>query len=269
MSIFKLHDAVIEDYSKYIQSFFSIADERIRNFIEEALIRKRELWLDVLIQLNLSYQYASTVDQLVMAGKLNNLCGDIFRHKNGTSIRLFRHQQEAIEKALEKKHFVITSGTGSGKTLTYLTPIFHRVASEPPDGPRVKAIIVYPMNARVNSPYEALVSLSEQYKKRTGRECPVRFKKYTGQENIEQKQMLLQYVQKQGRFTQAQAAELCQLGPAQACRLLKSLKRCRLLVSRGQKKAHDYDAAYNITARRYRITTRANNTTNPESLQGA
>lgn len=187
MSIFKLHKAVIDDYRKYIQSFFSIADERIRTFVEESLIQKRQLWPDVLIQLNPSYQYGDTVEQLVAAQKLNILCGDVFRNKNGTSIRLFRHQQEAIDRAITKKHFVVTSGTGSGKTITYLIPIFHKVASEPPETGRVKAIIIYPMNALVNSQYEALVSLSEQYKKRMGRECPVRFEKYTGQEKLDEK----------------------------------------------------------------------------------
>jgi ATP-dependent helicase YprA (DUF1998 family) len=187
MSIFKLHESVISDYSKYIQSFFSIADERIRHFVEEALLERRELWPDVLIQLNPSYQYAKTVEQLVYEGRLHNLCSEIFRNKNGASIKLFRHQQEAIEKALAQKHFVITSGTGSGKTLTYLIPIFNRVASEPPDAPKAKAIIIYPMNALVNSQYEALTSLVEQFKKRTGKECPVRFEKYTGQEKLDQK----------------------------------------------------------------------------------
>jgi superfamily II DNA/RNA helicase len=187
MSIFKLHESVINDYGKYIQSFFSIADERIRQFVEQVLLERRELWPDVLIQLNPSYQYAETVEELVREGKLRNLCADIFRNNDGSSIKLFRHQREAIEKALAQKHFVITSGTGSGKTLAYLIPIFNRVASEPPDAPRVKAIIIYPMNALVNSQYEALTSLAEQFKKRTGKECPVRFEKYTGQEKLDQK----------------------------------------------------------------------------------
>ncbi len=187
MSIFKLHEAIVDDYSNYIQSFFSIADERIQKFVEESLIKRQELWPDVLIQLNPSYKYADTVEQMVLSGKLNKLCGDVFRNRNGASIRLFRHQKEAIEKALSHKHFIITSGTGSGKTLTYLIPIFHRVASEPMDVPRVKALIIYPMNALVNSQYEALRTFSEQYKKRMGIECPVKFEKYTGQEDLDQK----------------------------------------------------------------------------------
>jgi len=38
MSIFDLRQSVIDEYSKYVQSFHSIADERIRAFIEESIL---------------------------------------------------------------------------------------------------------------------------------------------------------------------------------------------------------------------------------------
>jgi len=38
MSIFDLRQSVIDEYSKYVQSLPSIADERIRAFIEESLL---------------------------------------------------------------------------------------------------------------------------------------------------------------------------------------------------------------------------------------
>ena len=38
MSIFDLRQSVIDEYSKYIQSFLSIANERVRSFIEESLL---------------------------------------------------------------------------------------------------------------------------------------------------------------------------------------------------------------------------------------
>lgn len=187
MSIFKLHEAVISDYSSYIQSFFSISDERIRQFVEENLLKKGELWPDVLIQLNPSYKYGKTIEELVLKGEIHPLCGEIFRNKDGSSLRLFHHQEEAIKRALSLKHFVITSGTGSGKTLTFLLPIFNKILSESFSSSKVTAIIIYPMNALVNSQYDSLTTLSENYKEATGKEFPVRFEKYTGQESFEEK----------------------------------------------------------------------------------
>ena len=185
MSIFKLHDAVIDDFSRYVQSFFSIKDNRINSLVEQELFLNRQLWPDVLIQLNPSYLYAETIEDMVKLGKLNRLCAGVFRTKQNQSIKLFQHQKEAIEKALRKKHFIITSGTGSGKTLTYLIPIFNRIVQL--QSQQVRAIIIYPMNALVNSQYEALREYAEAYKDRTGQECPVRFEKYTGQETLDKK----------------------------------------------------------------------------------
>ena len=46
-----------------------------------------------------------------------------------------------------------------------------------------------------------------------------------GFEPIQQEQMVLQYVAKHGRITRREAADLCQLNPMQAYRLLKKLER--------------------------------------------
>lgn len=39
MSIFNLRQSVIDECSKYVQSFLSIADDRVRAFIEESLLK--------------------------------------------------------------------------------------------------------------------------------------------------------------------------------------------------------------------------------------
>lgn len=62
-----------------------------------------------------------------------------------------------------------------------------------------------------------------------------------GFEPLQQEQMVLQYVEKHGRITRAEAAELCRLGPHQAYRLLKSLEERGLLVAHGAKKGRFYE----------------------------
>ncbi len=52
MSIFDLRQSVIDEDSKYVQSFLSIADERVRAFIEESLLKNHVLWPDALLELN-------------------------------------------------------------------------------------------------------------------------------------------------------------------------------------------------------------------------
>jgi len=88
MSIFDLRQSVIDEYSKYVQSFLSIADERVRAFIEESLLKNQALWPDALLQLNPSYEMVSTVQDLVNGGNLHPLCGEIFRADGGNPIPL-------------------------------------------------------------------------------------------------------------------------------------------------------------------------------------
>ena len=70
----------------------------------------------------------------------------------------YQHQSEAIEGSLIKgRNLIIMTGTGSGKTESFLLPILGKLAREAkenPDSfanqPAIRALILYPMNALVN-----------------------------------------------------------------------------------------------------------------------
>ncbi|WP_279473287.1 DEAD/DEAH box helicase [Actinomadura darangshiensis] len=93
---------------------------------------------------------------------------------------MHRHQREAIDAAgaPERDSYVLTTGTGSGKSLTYIVPIVDSVLRDPEPG-RIKAIVVYPMNALANS---QLLEL-EKYLTygMAADDRPVTFARYTGQ----------------------------------------------------------------------------------------
>lgn len=62
--------------------------------------------------------------------------------------RLRAHQEKGIQAILEGRTTIISTGTGSGKTETFLIPILDHCLKNP--GPGVKALILYPMNALAN-----------------------------------------------------------------------------------------------------------------------
>ena len=70
----------------------------------------------------------------------------------------YTHQAEALEEVLgNKKNLMIMTGTGSGKTESFLLPILGKLAIEAQERPEnfanfnaVRAIVLYPMNALVN-----------------------------------------------------------------------------------------------------------------------
>lgn len=193
MNVFDIHHTILEGYAQYVDSFLNIADERIREFVQSEIFDRHSLWPEALLQLNPAYLRGHTVEQLVQQGRLHPECSTIFRTPMGDSLRLYRHQEEALERANENRPYVVTSGTGSGKSLTYFLPIFDAILRGGPQAQKVWAIVVYPMNALVNSQEDALRSLGEAYRQRTGHNMPVRFAKYTGQESSAQKQEIQQH----------------------------------------------------------------------------
>jgi Lhr-like helicase len=180
MSIFDLHSRVLGDYRDYVRSFYSVADPRLREFIDRSLDDEARLWPDFLLQLSPSYERGKTIEELVASGVLHPECAQIFRTPGGSSYSLFLHQMQAVEKYKARESFIVTSGTGSGKSLAFFLPIFDDVLRHPPVESRTTALIVYPMNALVNSQWEALRTLKEGYENRTGRPFPVTFARYTG-----------------------------------------------------------------------------------------
>lgn len=181
MSIFDLHSAVLADYRDFVTSFFTVADERARVFIERALIEETRLWPDFLLQVSPSYQRAASVEELAARGVLHAETARVFSTDRGKPFHLYQHQVEAIERAHSGQSYVVTSGTGSGKSLAYFIPIVDALLREPPSGDRVAALVIYPMNALVNSQLQSLLKLKEGYERRFGRPFPVTFAKYTGE----------------------------------------------------------------------------------------
>jgi ATP-dependent helicase YprA (DUF1998 family) len=183
MSVFDLHAGVVRDYQHYVQSFLSIADDRIRQFVETKLLQESVFWPDALLQLNPSYRLAESVDDLAATEMLSQTTAKIFRTSAGAPIQLYQHQCDAIARASKRKSYVVTSGTGSGKSLTYFIPIFDAILRANSQERKVWAIVIYPMNALVNSQWESLTTVGKEYLARTGQPMPVRFEKYTGQED--------------------------------------------------------------------------------------
>ncbi len=193
MDVFALRDRVIADYAEYVRSFVTISDPQIHAFVAGELAAGR-WWPEPLVQLNPAFESAGTVEDLVDAGELHPECARIFRRGKapehgvpGSSIRLHHHQRVALACAHAGQSYVLTTGTGSGKSLTYVLPIVDHVLRQRDRGARrgIAALVIYPMNALVNSQLNELQRyLTVGYG--VGHE-PVRFARYTGQESTDEK----------------------------------------------------------------------------------
>src|SRR5918996_682829 len=136
MSIFNLHRDVIDDYRDFVRSFFTVADDRAREFIEHELVQEARLWPEPLLQVSPSYARGPSVDDLTTRGLLLPQTANVFRYENGDPFVLYQHQLEAVERARDERSYVVTSGTGSGKSLTYFLPIVDALLRRPPTADR-------------------------------------------------------------------------------------------------------------------------------------
>lgn len=103
----------------------------------------------------------------------------------------YAHQADALASALGKERSVVVmTGTGSGKTESFLLPILGKLTREAERTPAafgsqaaVRALVLYPMNALVNDQLGRIRALfgdqrvASHFATRTGR--PVRFARYT------------------------------------------------------------------------------------------
>jgi superfamily II DNA or RNA helicase len=71
---------------------------------------------------------------------------------------LYTHQADAIKSILAEKTTIISTGTGSGKTESFLIPILHHcLGQKSKDIPGIKAVILYPLNALANDQIRRII----------------------------------------------------------------------------------------------------------------
>jgi len=193
MNVFELRKRLVDDYRDYVKSFISIADPQIREHVDRELDANELLWPQARIGLNPAFAEGAWIDDLVTDGTLHPDCSRIFRIKkpqdaDSARLKLHRHQVEAVQVARGGRNYVLTTGTGSGKSLAYIVPIVdHVLRAEKRKG--IKAIVVYPMNALANSQFQELHKfLSLGFPDGKG---PVSFRRYTGQESDDERREII------------------------------------------------------------------------------
>lgn len=187
MDAFGLDQSLIRDYDAFARSFNRIAADDIRTEVDR-LYDDKAFWPDPLITINPHFARGETLQDLVKDQVLHPLTTHVFRER-GKVLEPHLHQVEALRKAKSNKSFVVTTGTGSGKSLCYFLPIIDEAIRERQKAdfkPRTRAIVVYPMNALANSQYEGLTEFLNQCGIPEAQRPRVRI--YTGQESREKRE---------------------------------------------------------------------------------
>ncbi|MDI9847635.1 DEAD/DEAH box helicase [Rhodoblastus sp. 17X3] len=188
MKAFEFDHQLIDTYARFSRSFSTIRSPDIAEEINRQYDAGR-FWPDALLSLNPRFLPGPTIDDLVASGDLDEATGKIFRF-GADPLRFHRHQGQAIAKARAGQSYVVTTGTGSGKSLCFFVPIVDAILRARKAGRprRTSAIIVYPMNALANSQIKEI----EKFISQSGLADDIKpvVRRYTGQESQEERQRI-------------------------------------------------------------------------------
>jgi ATP-dependent helicase YprA (DUF1998 family) len=141
---------VVEQFGRYLRTTFPIADARMEEQVRDALRHdvggERLIAKGPYVHLNRPFEQGPAVAALAAEADLGLHTGlaGVFPWSS-----LHRHQELALRACAKGRHLVVATGTGSGKTESFLLPIIdHCLKLRDANAPAgVVAVVVYPMNA--------------------------------------------------------------------------------------------------------------------------
>lgn len=170
--------AIESSYIRYLSTTFRLRDEDLQGQFEAELSELGKLIKGPILEATPPFVTGASVDDLVGEGLLSSHFRELETEMLPLDRPLYLHQEQAIRKSIAAhRNVVVASGTGSGKTETFLIPIInHLFAEEDTQGltPGVRALLLYPMNALANDQVARLRELL--------RNTPeITFGRYTGE----------------------------------------------------------------------------------------
>lgn len=146
---------LITEYRRFLKTSYRFLDENLRSQFEQHLSKTDVIVRGPYVTLARDYERGRTLAELVKDGALTpdlQKAGWPFGDE-----RLFSHQDRAFELGKAGRSFVVTTGTGSGKTEAFLLPVLDGILRRKAQGIKgLQAIFLYPMNALANDQLERL-----------------------------------------------------------------------------------------------------------------
>jgi DEAD/DEAH box helicase domain-containing protein len=136
-----VHDAIRSAYLRYFDTAFWLRDERLMAERRQLLEKPGRLFTDPLLEPVIPYDADTPLLEVTREVGISDEVAEIVGQALlgeftpiGQPVRLRAHQADAIRCSLgdsvKRRHVVVTSGTGSGKTESFLLPLLLRLVEE-------------------------------------------------------------------------------------------------------------------------------------------
>lgn len=154
-------EKIVEDYRRYILTIFKTDIASINEQLAK-LVSPEAISNGPFLSIAPNYLRGNSLKSLVP----EKASPGFLKMPNSSlnpEFTLYKHQEDAFETVAVKDHnLVLSTGTGSGKTFSFLLPVLNYLLSEKEKGTLndgVRAMIVYPMNALANDQMDVLRGL--------------------------------------------------------------------------------------------------------------
>ncbi|HHH47906.1 MAG TPA: DEAD/DEAH box helicase [Gammaproteobacteria bacterium] len=164
---------LIEDYRRFLRTSYRFLDPHLRAQFEAHLAQADVVVKGPYVTLSRDFMLGQTLQELVDAGSVELEL--LKAHWPFGDQPLYSHQVQALAAGRADHGFVVTTGTGSGKTESFLLPVLDGIVRRKRDGiSGVQAVLLYPMNALANDQLERLRRLLR------GTDLDISYALYTG-----------------------------------------------------------------------------------------
>lgn len=184
--------SLAESLRQYIEAQYHIRDEGLVRERHALLLRPETIVQTPYVEATAVYKVGDPFAQLAIPKIASDTLTQLSHMGLGLYPRPYEHQSQALTSFLgtEAADLVVATGTGSGKTESFLMPIIGQLAIEGQERPQsaqlpgCRALLLYPMNALVNDQLariRRLIGNPEASSILTqSRSQPIRFGSYTG-----------------------------------------------------------------------------------------
>jgi ATP-dependent helicase YprA (DUF1998 family) len=149
--------SVCDEFLRYIFSAFPLTDPDLAGQARKLLERPSSLDIPLVkgpfVSLSEAFAKGESVQAMADRGTLHPIMPALIGYPS-----MWLHQQQVFESVRAGRHVLVSTGTGSGKTESFLYPIVDDLLRQRDKGIRegLTAILVYPMNALANDQLDRL-----------------------------------------------------------------------------------------------------------------
>ncbi|MDQ2811450.1 MAG: DEAD/DEAH box helicase [Actinomycetota bacterium] len=154
--------ALSATYRRYLRSLLPVRDRGLAVALADCIAASPLLTKGPLLEATPPYRTGATLRDLIGEGVLDPAFARLAGPALPLDRPLYSHQEQALRKATAGRNLVVATGTGSGKTESFLLPVLSALTAEHVAGtlgPGVRALLLYPMNALANDQLRRLRQL--------------------------------------------------------------------------------------------------------------